>query len=100
MYRGSFRDIREREPKKINTDQGVQYTSIEFTSILKNLRIQINMDDQRIALNTVFVKRLLRSLKYENVYLHNYETMKEAHEGINEHFYFYNTKKKLQILGV
>lgn len=87
------------KPEIFNTDQGAQYTSIEFTDILEKLGIKISMDGRGRALDNIFVERLWRTLKYENVYLNNYETMREAKEGIKEYFQFYNRERKHQGLG-
>ncbi len=77
-------------PKIFNTDQGCQFTSLEFTSLLKNQGIQISMDGRGCWRDNVFVERLWRSLKYEEVYLHAYETVRHAQQGLERYIQFYN----------
>ena len=73
---------RSGTPEICNTDQGCQFTSQEFTELLKDHEIQISMDGAgRWREDNVFVERLWRSLKYEEVYLHAYETVCDAHQG-------------------
>lgn len=77
-------------PEIFNTDQGCQFTSQEFTGLLQAHGIQISMDGTGRWRDNVFVERLWRSLKYEEVYLHAYETMREAHQGVACYVTFYN----------
>jgi len=86
-------------PQIFNTDQGAQFTSEAFTGILLMAGIQISMDGRGRALDNIFIERLWRSLKYENVYPRNYETMKDAREGIEAYFNFYNNERVHQALG-
>jgi putative transposase len=86
-------------PEIMNTDQGSQFTSDEFIRVLKNHSIQISMDGRGRALDNIFVERLWRSVKYENVYLKGYETIPNAEEGLREYFEFYNLNRKHQSLG-
>lgn len=86
-------------PEIFNTDQGVQYTSIVFTSILENCGIKISMDGRGRALDNIFVERLWRSLKYENIYLQDYGSVKEARSGIKDYFIFYNNERPHQSLN-
>ena len=86
-------------PEIFNTDQGKQFTSDEFTSVLKDRGIQISMDGRGRATDNIFVERLWRSVKYENVYLKGYETIPEAEAGLKEYFDFYNTERHHQSLG-
>jgi len=86
-------------PDIFNTDQGVQFTSDEFTGFLKSQQIQISMDSKGRALDNIFVERLWRSVKYEDVYLNGYQTMPEAYEGLNAYFWFYNNERFHQSLG-
>lgn len=76
-----------------NTDQGSQFTSNEFTGLLKKHTIKISMDGKGRALDNIFVERLWRSVKYESVYIHDWETVKDAREGLKEYFYFYNNER-------
>lgn len=80
-------------PEIFNTDQGSQFTSDEFTGILKQRGIDISMDGKGAWRDNVFVERLWRSVKYENIYLYGYETMGEVREGLKEYFEFYNCKR-------
>jgi len=86
-------------PEVFNTDQGSQFTSDEFISVLKKNNIQISMDGRGRAIDNIFVERLWRSVKYENVYLKGYETIPEAEKGLKEYFNFYNTERHHQSLG-
>lgn len=86
------------KPEIFNTDQGVQYTSAAFTDILEKTGIKISMDGRGRALDNIFVERLWRSLKYEDIYLKDYESVKDARIGIKEYFLFYNNKRPHQSL--
>ena len=77
-------------PEIFNTDQGAQFTSQEFTGLLKGHGIQISMDGTGRWRDNVFVERLWRSLKYEEVYLHAYETIADAQQGVGRSLAFYN----------
>lgn len=76
-------------PAIFNTDQGCQCTSQEFTGLLKDQGIQISMDGAGCWRDNVFVERLWRSLKYEAVYLHAYDTVHDAHQGVARYVTFY-----------
>ena len=78
-------------PAIFNTDQGAQFTSMEFTQLLKDHGIAISMDGRGCWRDNVFVERLWRSIKYEEVYLRSYETVSQAREGIGRYLDFYNT---------
>jgi putative transposase len=86
-------------PEIFNTDQGPQFTSDAFTGILKKAGIAISMDGRGRALDNVFVERLWRNVKYERVYLHNYESVREAEENLAAYFEFYNKERPHQALG-
>jgi putative transposase len=85
-------------PEIFNSDQGPQFTSDAFTGILKAAGIAISMDGRGRALDNVFVERLWRNVKYERVYLHNYETVREAEQDIAAYFEFYNEERPHQAL--
>jgi putative transposase len=87
------------KPEIFNSDQGCQYTSKDFTEALKVQGIQISMDGKGRAYDNIFVERLWRSVKYEEVYLKRYETGKEAVDGLNRYLTFYNDKRLHQALG-
>ena len=80
-------------PEIFNTDQGSQYTSEAFTGALKDADIAISMDGRGRFLDNVFVERLWRSLKYEEIYLKAYETVREARAGIRAWIEFYNRER-------
>ena len=86
-------------PEIFNTDQGCQFTSKAFTGVLKSHTITISMDGRGRALDNIFVERLWRSVKYEDVYLKGYATMPELLIGLTEYFVFYNTERTHQSLG-
>lgn len=86
-------------PEIFNTDQGSQFTCTDFTKILKDNEIKISMDSKGRALDNVFVERLWRSLKYEEVYIKDYQRVKDAKEGLGRYFPFYNNKRPHQSLG-
>jgi len=81
------------KPKIVNSDQGVQYTSKGWTGVLKQHKIEISMSGKGRCWDNIFVERLWRSLKYEEVYPKNYTTGKEAKDGIDWYFNFYNNER-------
>lgn len=86
-------------PEIFNTDQGCQFTATAFTDVLKQHGIKISMDGRGRALDNIFVERLWRSLKYEDVYLKGYITVPELRMGLLAYFVFYNTERPHQALG-
>ena len=89
---------RHGTPTIFNTDQGCQFTSQEFTGLLTHHSIQISMDGKGCWRDNVFVERLWRSIKYEEVYLHAYETVGAAHQGLERYLTFYNQTRPHQAL--
>jgi putative transposase len=87
------------KPEMVNTDQGCQFTSEEFIKVLLENNIAISMDGRGRALDNIFVERLWRTVKYENVYLQGYQTIPEAYIGLKEYFDFYNMERGHQSLG-
>lgn len=87
------------KPEIFNTDQGAQFTASAFTNVLREHDVKISMDGKGRCLDNVFVERLWRSLKYEEVYLHAYESVSEARLGIGKYFSFYNETRPHQSLG-
>ncbi len=81
-------------PDIFNTDQGSQFTSEAFTAVLKDHGINISMDGKGRWVDNVFVERLWRSVKYEDVYLRAYETPTELRAGLGRYFEFYNTRRR------
>jgi len=86
------------KPEIFNTDQGCQFTSAAFTGVLKANGITISMDGRGRALDNIFVERLWRSVKHEDVYLKGYATLPELLLGLTEYFVFYNTERLHQSL--
>jgi putative transposase len=80
-------------PEIFNTDQGCQFTSTEFTSVLLAHRIQISMDGKGRCLDNVFVERLWRTVKYEEIYIKSYNTLLDAHAHLQIYFSFYNQER-------
>ena len=81
------------KPDIFNTDQGSQFTSIDFTAVLKKAEIAISMDGKGAWRDNVFVERLWRSIKYEEVYLRAYDTVSEARTSIGKYLAFYNGRR-------
>ncbi len=92
------RALQTARPEIFNTDQGVQFTSKDFTGRLLQSDIRISWDGRGRALDNVFVERLWRSVKYEEVYLKDYQTVSEARNGLADYFRFYNHERYHQSL--
>ena len=86
------------KPEIFNSDQGSQFTSLDFTGLLLAEGIRISMDGRGRALDNIFIERLWRSVKYEEVYLHDYGTVPVAVQGLGKYFGFYNTERPHQSL--
>jgi putative transposase len=86
-------------PEIFNTDQGAVFTSEDFTGVLKQAGVDISMDGKGRWMDNVFVERLWRSVKYEEVYLKAYESVAEARESIGTYFEFYNSERRHQSLN-
>jgi len=86
-------------PEVFNTDQGVQFTSAEFTGVLTASGIRISMDGKGRYLDNIFIERLWRSLKYEDIYIRAYPSVQEARHGIGGWLTFYNDERLHQALG-
>ena len=87
------------KPEIFNTDQGSQFTSEDWTNELKAADVQISMDGKGRWIDNVFIERLWRSVKYENVYLKAYESGSDLRRGLAEYFEFYNRERSHQALG-
>jgi len=87
------------KPAIFNSDQGSQFTSTTFTAVLRREKIAISMDGKGCWRDNVFVERLWRSVKYEEVYLHAYASVPEARAGISRYIGFYNTVRPHSALG-
>ncbi len=86
-------------PELHNSDQGVQFTSNSYIDILKVCDIKISMDGRGRCLDNIFVERLWRSVKYEDVFIKGYASVDEVRAGLTEYFHFYNEKRPHQSLG-
>ena len=103
---GAEKCIRDREdalrhhgrPEIFNSDQGAQFTSAAFTDVLKREGVVISMDGRGRAFDNIFVERLWRSVKHEDVYLKGYASMGELLVGLTEYFAFYNGERPHQSL--
>lgn len=91
--------IGRTSPEIFNTDQGSQFTSVRWLQTLENRHVRISMDGRGRALDNVFVERLWRSLKYEEVYLNEYGSVGEARAGIHAYLKFYNEERLHQSLN-
>ena len=90
--------LKKGKPEIFNTDQGAQFTSLEFTSRLLDRAVAVSMDGRGRALDNVFIERLWRSLKYEDIYLKDYGTVDELYEGLTRYFDTYNHERFHQAL--
>lgn len=86
-------------PEIANSDQGVQFTSADYLNIWKNNHVNISMDGRGRCMDNIFTERLWRSVKYEEVYLKDYETVSDVRTGFNTYFSFYNTERLHQNLS-
>lgn len=84
------------KPGIFNTDQGAQFTSRNFTGILENQEVKISMDGKGRAMDNIFIERLWRSVKYEEVYLKEYGSVEELRNALREYFEFYNYERPHQ----
>jgi putative transposase len=85
-------------PEVFNTDQGVQFTALAFTQLLEAAGVAVSMDGKGRCLDNVFVERLWRTLKYEDIYLKGYETVPQLETGLGRYFPFYNEERLHQSL--
>jgi putative transposase len=90
--------LRRGQPEIFNSDQGSQFTSEKFTGALEAKKIAVSMDGRGRCMDNIFIERLWRSLKYEEVYLKDYESVTEARAGIDRYFRFYNHQRLHQSL--
>lgn len=90
--------LAEATPAIMNSDQGSHFTSPAYTDLLRSAGVRISMDGTGRATDNIFTERLWRSLKYEEVYLHEYASPREAREGISRYLNFYNTRRPHQAL--
>ena len=86
------------KPEIFNTDQGCQFTSESFTSRLKKAGVQISMDGRGRVFDNILIERLWRTLKYQDIYIRDYQTVMDLSAGLDAYFRFYNTEKPHQSL--
>ena len=91
--------LSQGQPEIFNTDQGAQFTSVAFTERLQKGGVRISMDGRGRALDNVFVERLWRSVKYEEVYVRDYQSAWDARRSLARYFAFYNGERLHQALG-
>jgi putative transposase len=87
-----------RKPDIFNTDQGVQFTSDDFTQRLESADVKISMDGRGRVFDNIFIERLWRTVKYEDIYLRNYTAVMELAQGLDRYFRFYNNERPHQSL--
>ena len=90
--------LRVGKPEVFNTDQGAQFTAAAFTGRLEAAGVAVSMDGRGRALDNVFVERLWRTVKYEDIYIRGYEAVPELHRGLGRYFGFYNDERPHQSL--
>jgi putative transposase len=90
--------LTQGKPEIFNTDQGAQFTASEFTSTLADAQIQISMDGRGRALDNIFIERLWRSVKYEDIYVKEYPTVPALEYGLTDYFQIYNYERPHQSL--
>lgn len=93
------RALAKAVPTIWNQDQGSHFTTPQYTELLEAAEVQISIDGRGRALDNVFTERLWRSLKYEEVYLNEYRSPREARQRIDQYFHFYNEQRPHQALG-
>ena len=92
------RALARQQPEIFNTDQGVQFTSARFQAPLLAAQVRLSMDGRGRAFDNIFVERLWRTVKYEEVYLKDYRNVPEARDGLSQYFLFYNDQRIHQAL--
>jgi putative transposase len=93
------RALSQGKPLIWNSDQGSHFTSPKYIELLKEANVQISMDGKNRAIDNIFIERFWRSLKYEDVYLKDYQTPREARIGITDYIRYYNCERPHQSLG-
>ena len=93
------RAMTHEKPEIFNSDQGSQFTSVEWLRVLQDNGVEISMDGQGRCFDNIFVERLWRTVKYEEVYLNEYADVWQAEESLGKYFYFYNHERPHQSLG-
>jgi len=98
VLEASQRALQRAVPAIWNSDQGSHFTSPQYRELLLGAKVQISMDGKGRALDNIFTERLWRSVKYEEVYLHDYASPKEARQQLSRYFEFYNQQRPHQAL--
>ena len=93
------RALNQVKPEILNSDQGSQFTSPQYIGILQEAGVQISMDGKGRAIDNIFTERFWRSLKYEEVYMHEYGSPREARQGIGQYIDHYNNGRPHQAIG-
>jgi len=93
------RALERGQPEVFNTDQGAQFTSLAFTERLLARQVRLSMDGRGRALDNIFVERLWRTVKYEDIYLNDYGSVPEVQRGLGRYFRFYNEERLHQSLS-
>jgi putative transposase len=91
--------LAQGRPEIFNSDQGSQFTSLDFTARLEQAGVRISMDSRGRAFDNIFIERLWRTVKYEHVYLYRHETVPELFAGLTSYFHFYNHERFHQSLA-
>jgi len=87
------RTLENNKPEIFNSDQGSQFTSNAFTAVLLDAEVNISMDGRGRCFDNIFIERLWRTVKYENIYLYDYQTVCDLYAGLADYFTFYNTER-------
>ena len=90
--------LTQRQPEIFNSDQGAQFTADEFTQCLQAAHVAISMDGRGRFVDNIFIERLWRSLKYEEIYLKQHDTVPLLYDGVGDYFRFYNQERPHQAL--
>jgi len=90
--------LRRGTPEIFNSDQGCQFTSDDFTAVLKRAGVDISMDGRGRVFDNIFTERLWRTVKYENIYLNDYDAVPDVYDGLDRYFAFYNDERLHQSL--
>jgi len=85
--------LAKNKPDILNSDQASQFTSRDFTEMLETAGVRISMDGRGRVYDNIFIERLWRTVKYEEVYLHDYESIRQAKEGLKTYLQFYNEER-------
>lgn len=91
--------LRQSKPEIVNSDQGSQFTDADWINTLKANNVKISMDGIGRCLDNIYIERFWRNLKYEDIYLNDYQTVPELKKGVEDYIYFYNNRRWHQALG-